>query len=78
MAPIAWEVRLSLEKGSSVMAPLKAGSVHLRLSWAEGKGRVEGGEKAAAFQLLPRQWETLGIWNPKPEFKRQTFHLLTA
>lgn len=60
------------------MAPLKADSVHLRLSWAEGKGRVKGGEKATAFQFLPRQWETLGIWNPTSELKRQIFHLLTA
>lgn len=67
-----------LEKHSSVMVSLKCGSVHLRLSWAEGN---EGGGEERNWQLSsssPWQWDVLGIWNLKHESKRQTFHLLTA
>lgn len=41
-----------LEKHSSVMVSLKCGSVHLRLSWAEGNEGGGGGEELTAFQLL--------------------------
>lgn len=41
-----------LEKHSSVTVSLKGGSVHLRLSWAEGKEVGGGGEEPTAFRLL--------------------------
>lgn len=67
-----------LEEHSSVMVSLKGGSVRLRLSWAEGKEGGGGGEEPTLSSSSPWQWEILGIWNLKPESKRQTFHLLTA
>jgi hypothetical protein len=53
-------------------------SVHSWPGWAEGQKEVVGGEEPITSQFLPQARETPGIWNPKPEFKRQTLRFLTA
>ena len=68
--PVGWlvisqEVRLNLQKGSSVRVPAKGSSVYLRHYWAEGKGGVGEERSQQLSSSAPRQWETLGIGNLK-------------